>query len=183
MKTQAWGWLVAGVMALGLNGFYQDGGFASAHRAVYEIERNTGAVLALASGRADQFLAEVQPVAAREETAACPLATALAQVQTKVARVQTRFASSESARDRVQAELDVMSARQQAAVDRWQGQWEANQARLEARVARLRIPAADFNPVVFVKAPACPRIHVNISRPPMIKLPELPSIHLDAGPV
>jgi len=30
--TQGWGWLAAGVLALGLNGFYQDGGAAWAHR-------------------------------------------------------------------------------------------------------------------------------------------------------
>ena len=30
--TQGWGWLAAGVLALGLNGFYQDGGLARAHR-------------------------------------------------------------------------------------------------------------------------------------------------------
>ncbi|MGD0760452.1 MAG: hypothetical protein ABR921_16250 [Candidatus Sulfotelmatobacter sp.] len=32
MKTQAWAWLTAGVVALGLNGFYHDGGAAWAHR-------------------------------------------------------------------------------------------------------------------------------------------------------
>src|SRR5271170_250460 len=30
--TQGWGWLTAGVLALGLNGFYHDGGVAWAHR-------------------------------------------------------------------------------------------------------------------------------------------------------
>ncbi len=32
--TQGWGWLAAGVLALGLNGIYQDGGAAWAHRIV-----------------------------------------------------------------------------------------------------------------------------------------------------
>ncbi len=30
--TQGWGWLTAGVLALGLNGIYHDGGAAWAHR-------------------------------------------------------------------------------------------------------------------------------------------------------
>ena len=33
-NTYAWGWLAAGVLALGLNGIYQDGGAAWAHRAL-----------------------------------------------------------------------------------------------------------------------------------------------------
>jgi hypothetical protein len=35
--TQAWGWLAAGVLALGLNGIYHDGGAAWAHRAVGRV--------------------------------------------------------------------------------------------------------------------------------------------------
>jgi hypothetical protein len=36
-NAQAWGWLAAGVLALGLNGIYQDGGAAWAHRAVTQV--------------------------------------------------------------------------------------------------------------------------------------------------
>ncbi|MGB8113306.1 MAG: hypothetical protein WCF22_06015, partial [Candidatus Sulfotelmatobacter sp.] len=63
-STQAWGWLTAGVLGLGLNGIYHDGGAAWIHRCVEQIasriEARTGPVLALASGRAEWFLAKAQ---------------------------------------------------------------------------------------------------------------------------
>jgi len=95
-STQAWGWLAAGVLALGLNGIYQDGGAAWAHRAVHEVMARIGAptkgVLALASGHADRFMATSRLVAARDETASCRLATAMARAQTKMARTQVQMA-------------------------------------------------------------------------------------------
>ena len=43
-NTQAWGWLAAGVLALGLNGMYQDGGAAWAQRVVNQV---TGEIIDL----------------------------------------------------------------------------------------------------------------------------------------
>lgn len=95
-STQAWGWLAAGVLALGLNGIYQDGGAAWAHRAVHRVIARIGAptegVLALASGHAERFMATSRLVAARDETASCRLATAMARAQTKMARAQVQIA-------------------------------------------------------------------------------------------
>src|SRR5208282_2459665 len=48
------------------NGFYQDGGFAWAHRGADRIESRSAAVLALASGRAERFLAEARIVNAQD---------------------------------------------------------------------------------------------------------------------
>src|ERR1039458_1068039 len=89
-STQAWGWLAAGVMALGLNGFYHDGGAAWAHRAVDQgmagVSERTEGVVALAAGRADWFVAKAQTVAARDETASCRLAEAVAPKHDKKGR-------------------------------------------------------------------------------------------------
>lgn len=159
-NTQAWGWLAAGVLALGLNGIYHDGGAAWAHCAlghvVSRIEQRTGPVLALATGRADLFLARTKTAVARDETASCRLATTMARVQTRMARTQNRFAN-----------LEVMSAREEAALARL----EANRARMEAQVARVR-----FSPVAFhtVQVPnVCPRIRVSIPRVtvPQVSIP------------
>src|SRR5215469_1149640 len=60
MKTQAWGWLGAAVLAAGLNSSYHDGGLQWAHEIADRVQHNTSAVLALATGRADQFLAEAR---------------------------------------------------------------------------------------------------------------------------
>ncbi len=177
---QAWGWLFAGVMAAGLNANYHDGGFEWAHRAVNDVRYNVGAVLALASGRADQFAAEVQMASAQNETSSCRFATALAQVESRLANKHTDF-------DRFEAN----TARREAALARF----EARRVRMENRLAAIQIRTADFAPTVNV-APvdfksieipaACPRVRVNIPRMPMMRMPATPAVHVEvssAGPV
>ena len=170
---QAWGWLMAGVVAAGLNASYHDGGLQWAHQAIERVGYSAGAVLALASGHADEFLTQARLVEARNETASCRLATALARVQTKIARTET-----------IPDHFEVMTAREEAQLARL----EANRARIEAQVARIRIPAVALNPVVF-NPPAvrvvCPRVHVTVPRMPMIKIPS-PVVHFEptgSGPV
>ncbi|MGB8762413.1 MAG: hypothetical protein WCD01_16045, partial [Candidatus Sulfotelmatobacter sp.] len=76
--TQAWGWLAAGVLALGLNGFYQDGGAAWAHRivdgAIGQVADRSWALVDLASQRVDRVAERANLVAAQDETASCRLA-------------------------------------------------------------------------------------------------------------
>ena len=168
---QAWGWLLAGVVAAGLNASYHDGGLEWAHQAVEHVQHNAAAVLALASGHADQFLTEARLVTDGEDAAPSRWATALARVQTRVARTETGC-----------ARVDVMSAREEAALARL----EANRARWEAEAARFRVPAVAFSSVSFKTPVVCPRVHVNIPRPPMIRIPEIPEIHVEtpsAGPI
>jgi hypothetical protein len=173
--TQAWGWLAAGVLAAGLNASYYDGGLQWAHQVADRVGHSSAAVLALASGRADQFLSEAQVLTGRRENPSCPLATTLARVQTRIARTQTGF--------------DVMSAREEAQLARL----EANRARMKSRIAvqaaHFRIATANFAPVALKAIPApvvCPRVRVNIPQMPMMKMPVAPEIHIEmagAGPV
>jgi hypothetical protein len=171
MKTnQAWGWLAAGVLAAGLNASYYDGGLQWVQRIADRVGLNSAAVLAVASGRADQFLAEARMLTARNQTASCPFSTAMARVQSKIARSEAGF--------------EVMSAREEAQLARF----EASRARIEAQTARIRIPAAAFHPVVvrMTGASVCPRVRVNVPRMPAVKIPPIPAIHIDpasAGPV
>lgn len=174
MKTQAWGWLVAAVMAAGLNAGYHDGAFEWAHQVVDQVKHNSAAVLALASGRADQFLTEARLATAQEATHSCPWATRLARIQTRVARTQSRF-----------AHFQEMNTDREAQFARL----EADRARIEAEVAaqtaRIRIPNAAFNPVSFHTIDVCPRVHVNLPRMPHLHVPA-PDIHIEmpsAGPV
>jgi hypothetical protein len=176
MKTkQAWGWLTAGVLALGLNGVYHDGGAAWTHRTVGgvidRIAERTEPILALASGRADLFMAKTGMVAARSETASCRWATAVARVQSKVARTRSEF-----------AQFEVISAREEAALARL----EANRARIEAQVARVRVMPVAFESVT--SPVVCPRIRVNVPRVSIPRLPvvRVPEVHVEmpsAGPV
>ena len=171
--TQAWGWLTAGVLALGLNGIYHDGGAEWAHRIVNHVEYSSAAVVALASGRADQFLEQARVVAARDNTQACPLGTAMARIQTRVARANTEWARFES-----------MSARDEAQL----AQVEANRARIEAALAARSEFAAFVEPVVLPASRVssiCPRVRVSIPRVPMIKI-QAPLVHVrtvGTGPV
>ena len=175
--TQAWGWLTAAVLAAGLNASYHDGGLQWAHQVAERVEHGSAAVLALASGRADQFLTEARLLTARDETASCPWATMRDRVQSRI---------DQSMIDRSQAGWDVMSAREEAQL----GRLEANRARMEARIAaqtaHVRIAMADFDPLAFKAIPApvvCPRIRVNVPRVPMIKAPVIHIGTTSAGPV
>jgi hypothetical protein len=150
---QGWYWLAAGVMALGLNGVYHQGGAEWTHRLV----NRSAAVVALASGRAERFLGS-----AREQTLLCRGATEMARFQTKMARTQTVF-----------ARFDAMTAQQEAGLARLaanRAQFEAGRARMEAQVARLDYASASLSPefgAAFgpkrIKLPViCPRLRVNI---------------------
>jgi len=162
MKTQAWGWLVAGVLALGLNGIYQDGGAAWLHgnvdRVIARIADRSGAVLALAAGRADWFLAKANLVATRNEATSCRAASAMARAQSKMAQSQERL-----------ADFETMSAREEAALARV----EANRERIEAQVARLRFSPVGFDGMKI--RTICPRVPVNV---PRVNIPRIPAIHI-----
>ncbi len=151
--TQAWGWLAAGVMALGLNGIYHDGGAEWAHRVVGrmidKIDERTEPAIALATGRAGWFAARAKMVAVREETASCRSA---GRVQTRVARMQNGL-----------VHFEVMSARQ-----------DAMMARMGAQRALVHVA-----PVVQVELPAeaCTRVRVAI---PRVKVPQAPTVRIPA---
>ena len=170
--TQAWAWLTAGVLAAGLNASYHDGGLQWAHQIADRVEHGSAVVLALASGRADQFLTEARSLTARDETASCPWATMRDRVQSRI--------------DSAEAGWDVMSAREEAQLARL----EANRARMEARIAaqtaHIRIATANFAPLDLTAIPApvvCPRIRVNVPRLPLIKAPVIHIRTTSAGPV
>jgi hypothetical protein len=187
--TQAWGWLVAGVLAAGLNASYHNGGLQWAHQVADRFEQGSAAVVALASGRADQFLAEARLLRAQNETPSCPLATTLARVQTMV----RRSGIDRSTLGHSQAGLDVMSAREQAQLDRLEASRARMEAQIEARVAtqtaHFRIATANLVPIEIKGIPApviCPRVRVHVPRLPVIKTPFAPDIHIEmagTGPV
>jgi hypothetical protein len=191
--TQAWGWLAAGVLALGLNGSYLDGGAQWAHRVVERVTDRASAVLAQATERADWFLAEVRMLTVRDEAATlrrtslaqgghCPVGAAMARMQAGMARAEAEY-----------GRVEAMSAREEARLARR----EATRARVEtarmetqiaAQTAHIRVANVAFNSAVFnpAKVSECGRVRVNIPRVPRIKIPAIPTIHLEtpgAGPV
>jgi hypothetical protein len=176
--TEGWGWLTAGVLALGLNGFYQDGGAAWAHRivdgAVEQVAERTGAVVELASVRVDRFMETADVLATRDQTASCRLATAMARIQTRMERTQSGM-----------ARFEAMSARQEAALTRA----EADRVRIEEQVAHVDLVSTAFH---SAKIPlvVCPRVRVEVPRVSVPRLPVVripaPVVHVEvvgAGPV
>jgi hypothetical protein len=187
MKT-AYGWLLAGVAALGLNGFYQDGGAQRVHQFIGRIGHRTEAVIALATGNADRFLAEASIIAAHETKTDCPPVTPVAP-ELHVARLNfspaawTKFQDQIPARvqaksdrdlaritreqDLARARVEVQLARIEAARDRMQAQWDRDQTL-----------ALTVNPVT-VRLPNLPKI--DCARVD-VKVPQIPSIRIPAAP-
>jgi hypothetical protein len=182
--TQAYAWLAAGVLAAGLNASYHDGGLQRVHEIVDRVDQNSAAVLSLASGHADRFLAEMRGLTAEKQPASCPLSLALTLARVQTTLGQSEVASTEIARNEIawnQARLD----RFEAMADRQRARIEANRVRIEVQAARMRIPAMAFKPMVFSapKLSECPRVRVSM---PRIQVPEIPVIHVEtasAGPI
>src|ERR1700727_562457 len=169
--NQAWGWLMAGVLAAGLNASYNDGGLQWAHQLADRVGNRSEMVVALATGQADRLLSEAQMVSARNETASCPLTAAIARVQ-----------SALQGREGGSARLDAMTARRQARLDRLEANRDRMEARIEAQTARIRVDAATFTPAMFKSASTwviCPRIRVNVPQVPMVRMPAMPVVHVD----
>jgi hypothetical protein len=185
MKTQAWGWLTAAVLAAGLNSSYHSGGMPWAHEIADRIEHNTGAVLALATGRADQFLAESRMLnadrtvetAMNSEERQCPFAVTTSNLQSSFDQSQDDFRFKF---DHFQA----LSDREQARLDRLAAKRVRIENQVRAKLAHIQIPEANFVPVVIqipeVQMPEsdCPRVHVNVPRMPRIKIPA-PAVHVE----
>jgi hypothetical protein len=166
MKTQAWGWLATAVLAAGLNSSYHNGGLEWAHQIADRVQHNTNAVLALATGNADRFLAEAQ-MASAQNSQSCPFSAALAAVRRSIAPMHSE-----------QERFEAMTAREEAALARL----EAHRARMEAQMVRLNM--ANFNPVmVRVPRVVCPRVRVSIPRMPVVRMPATPMVHVEySGP-
>lgn len=157
MKT-AWGWLAAGVVALGLNGFYQDGGAQWLHQRVGLIGHRTEVVLALATGHVDRFLAEARLVTAQQRNVRCPLAIVAqtaepAEVAVPRTITDSNWLDLQSRSDRELARGEREQALERAQLDRQLAQVNAVTARLQAKLDRSRVAAVFIDPVV-VHVPA-----------------------------
>jgi hypothetical protein len=182
MKT-AYGWLLAGVAALGLNGFYQDGGAQRVHQFIGRIDHRTEAVIALATGHADRFLAEASIIAAHETNTDCPPSPVVPKLH--VARLNFSPAAWTEFQAEAQAKSNREIARITRAHDLAHARVEAEFARIAATRARTQAQwdrdqtLALANPVI-VRLPNLPKI--DCARVD-VKVPQIPSIRVPAAPV
>jgi hypothetical protein len=197
MKTQAWGWLGAAVLAAGLNSSYHNGGLQWAHEIADRVQHNTGAVLALATGRADEFLAEAAmlkvdrgtDIATNNEESQCPFSSAWARARNSFNHSQVEFDRFQALSDREQARL----ARLEANRARIEAQVQAKLARVHLADNSFRFADGDFSFADVSVAPAvaemprihCPRVRVATPHVPRVRVRipriETPVVQVDNG--
>ena len=169
---------------------HHNGGLQWAHQIVDRVEQRSAPVLALATGRADLFLAEARALTAdneipRNDTASIEMPrlevatnqAASCRFAARLARVRSQISHSETRWER----FDVMSARDEARL----AKLEANRLRMEAQIAaqtaHIRVATEAFSPVnvrVMSAPVVCPRVRVNV---PKIEMPVIPQVHIETG--
>lgn len=155
-STQAWGWLAAAVLAAGLNAAYHDGSFAWAHRIADQAQHVSGAVVALASGRADRFLAEAETLTARNNDEMTVLSdTTEAQADREMARAEAAY-----------ARVEAFSAREQAHCARIRAEHAHMAARIAAHHAVMQGPNGEidaaFRTIEIPEIPAMSPVRIEI---------------------
>lgn len=198
MKTaQAWVWLTAAVVAAGLNASYHDGGLQWAHQIADQVGHSSRAVLALATGPADEFLREarMELVAARGEGASCSRQAAAPLLQAKAADAESGYAwvqGQVADGEESFARIEATSARRQAVFARaqaMQARFDARaEARAAARAARCRVRGIAPAAFVQIMTPTYPQVRVPRIQVPSVQIPaiQVPAIQIDtagAGPV
>lgn len=187
LTQQAWGWLAAGVLAAGLNAAYHDGGFAWVHRIADRAQHVSGAVVALASGHADRFLAEAETLSARNDSFSD---AAVAEKDREMARAEAVYA-------RVQA----IQAREQAHCARIRAEHARVEERIAARQAVMRVPGTEidtaFRTIEIPEIPGmspvrieipqlkirtnCSHVRMNLPAMPKINMPSVPAVNVSVS--
>jgi hypothetical protein len=163
---KAWYWLAAGVLALGVNGAYQDGQLGWAHgladRAAYLMER--------ASERSLRLVTMAEVLLGRSPAGFGQTESALQSIQAKL--VCDRVA-------RAQRQIAMAQVRQQLAEANLQSKMDRAQMKMD-RVRMITIDHAKrlrdcpgFSRVV-VEVPGIPK--VDLSNLPDIQIPDIPEV-------
>lgn len=147
--NQAWYWLAAGVLALGLNGYYQDGGLPVLHRLAYCAKTQaakTGVQFSqmaavVEAGMTDSFGLRCERSAPTSVVAVSP--NIPPSIQARQAQLQERLGEMQAAR--VQARVAwLQQAMAQRELRRAQVQWQdgrisvvSDQGQVQVKLPRL----------------------------------------------
>ena len=168
MRTdKAWYWLAAGVLALGLNGAYQDGQLGWAH----VLADRAAAVVDRASLRGQHFVATAEILLGREPQA-------FGHSQGAIERIQSRIGCDRFAR--AQRHIAMAHVREQLAEARVQQKMAMVQMKMD-RVRRITDRASQFRDCdgfskVVVNIPDLPKI--DLSNMPDIEFPDVPEVNV-----
>ena len=153
--NKAWYWLAAGVLALGLNGYYQDGGLQGLH----PLAESSASVMAESRAQFNQAatLAEVALAEkARCQRQAPSEVVAAPQARARLAQLQERLGEMQAAR--VQAQLSRL---QQVMAQR-----ELQRAQVELQ--NRRISVVNDEGQIQVALPRLPRVEVDAPEGPVV---------------
>jgi len=156
--TQAWYWLAAGVLALGLNGYYQDGGLQQVHG----LTESALTTIAEARTHFSQAASPAKITFAegpRCERSAPPSLVAFSpnippQAQARLAHLQERLGEMQAAR--VQARM----ARLQHVIEQRELRW------VEGQDGEVSV----VNDQDQVRLPPLPRVEVNVPQGPVVEV-------------
>jgi hypothetical protein len=162
-SERGWYWLGAGVLALGLNGAYQDGQLSFVHR----VADRASEMVARASDRGTQFVTMAEVMLGRTPVDYGKAEAAVQRIQSKV--VCERVA-------RAQREMAMAHVREQIAAARVQQRIALAQVKMD-RVRTISIDRANrFRDCarfsgIRVSVPDLPK--VNLSHMPDVQMPDL----------
>lgn len=146
--TQAWYWLAAGVLALGLNGYYQDGGLRQVHR----LADSAVTTIAEARTHVSQAATPAQVTFAegsRWERSAPPSIVAFSpnippQAQARLAHLQERLGEMQATRVQVRlARLQRVIAERE--MQRAQVEWQHGRISVVNDEGQGRMPLPPFS--------------------------------------
>lgn len=161
--NKAWYWLAAGVLALGLNGYYHDGGLQGLHR----LANNATATLAETKAQFSQVAMLADVAMATHARIHCPRATPNTMVAVNAAMPPQAEARLADLQVRLSA---VKAARVQARVARLEKvmvQREMQRAEVELQNGRLKVLTNQGQVQI-----AWPRVQVNAPQAPVLDISE-----------
>ena len=162
--NNAWYWLAAGVLALGLNGYYQDGGLPLLHRLAYGAQTRiaeTKGQFSQVATLADVAMADHARLRCERSAPAPSAVVAVStsvppQVQARLADLQTRLGTLDTAR--IQARVERL---QQVMARR-----EMRRAQVELQNGRIAVITDQGQ--VQVALPPLPHVEVIVPPGPLV---------------
>lgn len=164
-SDKAWYWLAAGVLALGLNGAYQDGEFCWAHR----LAERSANVVERASEAGLRYVTLAEVMLGRDAGSLERTEAALQRLQEKAACRRIEMARRRL--DMAQVQRDIAAAHIDAEMARMQSTMEHVRMITIERTGRIRNCPERSRVMVM---PNIPR--VDLSNLPEVSIPEIPAI-------
>jgi hypothetical protein len=181
---QAWGWLAAGVLAAGLNAAYHDGDLAWAHRIADRAQHVSNAVVALASGHADQFLAEARMLSVQNDDQATEFTdSVVATADQETARTEAAYARAEARQQAHCARIEAIRARIESRVAAHRAFVRIPDVRVETSYRTLEVPGVGTISLPRIelsqtKIARCSHIRMSLPAMPNMGVPATPEINV-----